>query len=97
MRPSNNIKLPSFRCSTDGNLWDYVEHAFLSRFHVDPVNLPTEIKSPSGLTYKCFYERFPYKETEPVEVLASFQAWKDGSKWVVIRPYSKDKPQRKQQ
>lgn len=106
IKMDNNVltplsRKPHFGATRDGKLKSHIEYAFLKRYFLLFSNKPWKIKiSTQGAEYECYYENFAedqVNKTEPIEVIASFQKWHDGTMVVVIRPYTPVAPEKKEQ
>lgn len=103
---NNNVltplaRKPRFGATRGGKLKSHIEYAFLKRYFLLFSARPLKIKiSTQGVEYECYYENFAEDQadkTEPIQVIASFQKWHDGTLVAVIRPYTPMAPEKQEQ
>lgn len=73
-----------------GNIPTEIDHCYLATSMLDASDLPTSIRAPNGLDYKIVYDNFhlPKPWASPfVKVIGSYQSFKTGERFVVIRNY----------
>lgn len=89
--PIEYPKKASFRATTNGQLLPHIAHAYIKRVFILHNAPPTFIKAASGIKYECVYESCHFLWTggltDSTECIISFQGWKDGRAFCVIRPH----------
>ncbi len=84
--PKHPFPKETFSAEVDGMLKPYIEHAFLKHYWMDFSKPLRAISLPNGKNYTTIYQ-FPLQEYigKQVEVLISFQMWKDKQCFAFVR------------
>lgn len=83
-----NSPLPSFKALDNGALRPHISYAFLKRMYGKIPLEGTNIMCTDGKHYTVVLEIDPANDdSKNHSMIASFQGWKDGRRFVIIRLY----------